>query len=208
VKLSRKVWLLLARYKAQDPPLSEVMKSACLYAELDDRKGVSMERLIRWRSFAPRVRFEHRRAYERNVNQLFPLDPVNPFLGQEITVIPGETDTRLELSFELTNLVFDPAEWNVMEFREQVAKKRRKLRARIARMYLSRQELLLRVLSSKSRGKTFRKRLNRLASRTALLDALTGYTLRWANPLEFMSQGQPKNTVVQDATPLQPGSGS
>ena len=208
VKLSRKVWLLLARFKASDPPLAQVMQLASQYAELESERGARMEHNLRWRSLAPRIRFEHRRAYERNENQLFPLDPVNPFLGQEISVVPGETDTRVEMSFELMNLVFDPAEWNVIEYREQAAKKRRRLRNRIARLYLSRQELLLRLLSSRSRGVTFRKRLNRLEARTALLDALTGYQLRWANPFDFMSRGPQKTRVVHEAPSLRPDSDS
>jgi hypothetical protein len=208
VKMSRKVWLLLARFKANDPPLSEVLRMASLYAEMDSDRAANMEKMLRWRSLAPRVRFEHRRAYERNENQLFPLDPVNPFLGQEITVVPGEMDTRLELSFELINLIFDPAEWNVIEYQEQLVKKRKRLRQRITRLYLSRQELLLRVLSSRSRGVTFRKRVNRLSARTALLDALTGFKLRWASPFDFMSQGSQKTKVVQDAPTLRPGSDS
>jgi hypothetical protein len=208
VKLSRKVWLLLSRFKASDPSLAVVMQVASDFAEMGADRGASMERNLRWRSLAPRLRFEHRRAYERKENQLFPLDPVNPFLGQQVRVVPGETDTRVELSFELKNLIFDTAEWNVIEYREQASKKRRRLRSRIARLYLSRHELLLRVMSSRSRGVTFRKRMNRLAARTALLDALTGYKLRWANPFEFMTQARPQTDVVHDGAPLRPDTDS
>ena len=43
---------------------------------------------------------------------------------------------------------------------------------------------------------------------TALLDALTGYQLRWANPFDFMSQGSETIKAVQDTVPLRPGSDS
>jgi len=144
-------------------------------------RGADMKRRVRWRSLAPRVRFSHQRAYERNENKIFPIDPLIPFLGERVTVVPGETDTRLEIFLELRDLIFDPQEPLIESHRRQVRRKRGRFRHRIARVFMTRQRILLQILGNKKkRGRAFRKRLHRFEALTSILDALTGYKLKWA----------------------------
>jgi photosystem II stability/assembly factor-like uncharacterized protein len=180
VKVSRKIWLLLGKHQLKDPPLTRVMDQATNTSHLSMELGSSMERNVRLRSLAPRVRFDHGRAYERNENKLFPVDPFVPFLGERVTVVPGETDTRIAIYLELRDLIFDPQEPLVETYRRQVRKKRGRLRRRIAKLYMARHRLLLQLLGNRKKsGRTFRKRLHRFETISSILDALTGYRLTW-----------------------------
>ena len=180
VKRDRHTWLLLKRIGASDPSVTEVLDRATERMFLSPSIAKGLASRLRWRWAGPFVSFEHRRAYERNVTQPHPFDPNQPYLGEDISVVPTDEETRLEVFFELRDLIFDPTEMTIQQYRERATKKRRRLRQRVAKMYGARRVLILRLLTTHREGRSFRRRLQQLATLTANLDALTGNSLRWA----------------------------
>ncbi len=187
VKMSRRIWRVFEMFQMEEPSLNQVLELATNRAHMSSETPENFVEKIRLASLGPRVRFEHRRAYERNVNQLIPFDPFNPALGQTITVVPGVTDTRFMVYVDLEDYLFAHQEMLVQEYRDRLVKRRRRYRTRVIRLFLSRRALMLNLLGGRPKGKAMNRRLQRLAAITAILDGLTGYTLDWADPVKFIS---------------------
>ncbi|MBR58701.1 MAG: hypothetical protein CMH54_11865 [Myxococcales bacterium] len=187
VKMSRRIWRVFEAFQMEEPSLNEVLELATDRAHMNSSAPEDFARKIRLASLGPRVRFEHDRAYERNVNQLTPFDPFNPALGQTITVVPGVTDTRFTVYIDLENYLFSHQEMLVQEYNDRLIKRRRRYRTRVIRLFLSRRALMLNLLGGRPRGKAMNRRIQRLAAITAILDGLTGYKLDWADPVKLLS---------------------
>ncbi len=180
VKRDRRTWLILKSLGATDPSLPEVLDRATKHMSLSPSIAHRLDTRLRWRWAGPFVVFEHQRAYERNESRPHPFDPYQPYLGENVSVVPTDEETRLTVFFELRDLIFDPAEMTIQQYRERATKKRRRLRQRVAKIFGARRVLILRLLSARREGRSFRRRLQQLATLTANLDAYTGNSLSWA----------------------------